>query len=304
MAEITIHEWNGQKIYRLSNDTLTAYINPEDGLNVFQLCYDEMEVVSYQEERAMAGATHGIPILFPTPNRTQDSVFTFEGKSYTAKMHGIVRKAPFQVVEAKATANIARMKGIFSIDKNSTYYLEFPFVCTLSVQIELTKEGLKYQYEVENQDKKRLPFGFGLHPFFNKINDATLVCLCAQKVMLKDEESIPTGQMLDVKGTPYDLSNGKKINELALDDVYREISKKVSTILTFKDFQIVIDSSKDFSHMVVYTPQKEAFFCVEPQTCSTDAINLYERGELEASGLTVLKSGEKAVGEVMFKFIS
>jgi aldose 1-epimerase len=303
VAEITIEEWKEERIYRLSNDTLTAYINPADGMNVVKLCFHEIEVISYQEHRARAGATYGIPILFPTPNRTKDSVFIFDEKRCSTKMHGIARNAAFNIEEVYSNHYIATIKGSLSIEKDTLIYSSFPFACTLTVQISLSEEGLHYQYEVINQDNKRLPFGFGLHPFFNKINDETLVCIPTQKMMVKDENFIPTGQILNVKDTPYDLSRGKKISELDLDDVYMNASSKPAAILTFKDFQIVIDYDEAFSHMVIYTPKDESFFCIEPQTCSTDAINLYEYGEKEASNLTILEAGEKASGEVMFKII-
>jgi len=303
MAEITRKEWNGQQIYQLSNQGLTASINPEDGLNLFQLCFHEMELVSYNKERAEAGVTYGIPILFPTPNRTRDLTFSFEGKNYPAKMHGIARKAPFIVEETIANAEEAKIKGRFSVEKDAVFFDEFPFLCTLTVTISLRKDSIEYQYEVENQDVKRLPFGFALHPFFCKISEDTLLCLTADKVMMKDEEFLPTGEVLEVKETPFDLTTGKKVKELALDDVYTKVAKSPNAIITYPDFQIEIDSSRDFSHMVVYTPQKESFFCVEPQTCSTDAINLYEQGEKEASGLIVLEAGEKAAGVVTFKII-
>lgn len=301
MAEIRIQEWHKHKIYQLSNGNLTAYINPEDGMNVFKLCHDETEIVSYQEERAKSGAAYGIPILFPTPNRTKDGIFTFEGQSYAAKMHGIARKACFKIEEAAANASKATIMGSLMIQKDTVFYTEFPFVCALTVQITLTKEGLQYHYEVENQDEKRLPFGFALHPFFNKINDETKVWLWAESVMLKNEDYIPNGQTQLVKGTVYDLTKEKKVSELALDDVYMTLSERPSAILTFEGFQVIMESSEDFTHIVVYTPKNQAFFCVEPQTCATDAINLYERGEKEVSGLIVLEPGERSCGEVTFK---
>ena len=49
--------------------------------------------------------------------------------------------------------------------------------------------------------------------------------------------------------------------------------------------------SEDFREMVVYTPGHRQAFCVEPYTCTTDAINLQAQG-LEA-GWRVLAPGQR-----------
>jgi aldose 1-epimerase len=43
---------------------------------------------------------------------------------------------------------------------------------------------------------------------------------------------------------------------------------------------------------VVYTPPERPFFCVENQSCSTDAHNLYSQGLQEAAHLTILDPGD------------
>lgn len=302
MAKVSKQQWKGKQIYQLENGGLQALIYPEDGLNLFQLTYRGMELISYDKKRAEAGLTYGIPILFPTPNRTANGQFVFAHETYAAKMHGIARKAEFQVLEAKDEAN-ACIKGELLVLPDTKEYQEFPFVCALRVTIELKKDGLTYHFEVENLDEKRLPFGLALHPFFNKISDSTLVCLHADYVMNKDEACIPDGTLMAVEQTAFDLKKGKKVSQLAVDDVYTKMTKSPLAIITYPDIQVSIEASDVFSHMVVYTPQAEPFFCIEPQTCSTDAINLYEKGKVEESGLLILEPAQKATGEVTFRVI-
>ena len=45
--------------------------------------------------------------------------------------------------------------------------------------------------------------------------------------------------------------------------------------------QLQISGSEDFTHAVIYTPPDGSpFFCVEHQTCSTDAINFHQNPAL------------------------
>lgn len=54
---------------------------------------------------------------------------------------------------------------------------------------------------------------------------------------------------------------------------------------------VKITTSKDFTHAVVYTGEKEKYTAVEQQTCSTDAHNLDARGFTKEAHLIRLKLG-------------
>src|SRR5438128_10778501 len=64
-----------------------------------------------------------------------------------------------------------------------------------------------------------------------------------------------------------------------------------------------ITASEAFTHMVIYTLPSEAdgpFFCLENQTCSTDAINLHSRGLGEMAHLIELRPGESSDGFIQY----
>jgi aldose 1-epimerase len=62
-----------------------------------------------------------------------------------------------------------------------------------------------------------------------------------------------------------------------------------------------LSTSNEFSHVVVYTPNAP-YFCIENQTCSTDAHNLYTRGYHKESGLEIVESGTSKKGEIRWVF--
>ena len=61
-----------------------------------------------------------------------------------------------------------------------------------------------------------------------------------------------------------------------------------------------LEASADFTHLVAYTPPGENFFCIENQTCSTDAHNLNERGFVRESGLKTVAPGATRGGSVTY----
>jgi galactose mutarotase-like enzyme len=59
-------------------------------------------------------------------------------------------------------------------------------------------------------------------------------------------------------------------------------------------------TSREFTHAVVYTPDRPTF-CIENQTSSTDAHNLFAHGFKRESHLLVVAPGKTARGSVDWK---
>ena len=68
-----------------------------------------------------------------------------------------------------------------------------------------------------------------------------------------------------------------------------------------KGIKVVLDATADFSHIVVYSPRGKGYFCIENQTCSTDAHNLHDRGFVHASGLKTAEPGQATGGTVEYR---
>lgn len=219
-------------------------------------------------------------------------------------MHGIVRKEAFTIEAILQAPHAVQMIGSIEIAPGSRLFTQFPYHCLLTINIQVDGKGLQYHYQVKNLDHKNLSYGFGLHPFFHLEVDRTYLTVYAKEVMIKKEDYLPTGQLIHVGGTSFDLNKPRLIRNLNLDDVYTSLSEAPQAIISTDQLSIRMTMSEAFSHIVVYTPASGEFFCVEPQTCSTDAINLYNKGEKSASGLLVLKPGESGSGDVWFEFDS
>ena len=92
--------------------------------------------------------------------------------------------------------------------------------------------------------------------------------------------------------------------DLDLDNCFTEMIEGERVYIDYPaiGLRVYMDSSDEFTHMQVFTPKDKPFFCVEKQTCSTDAVNMDARGfEREAHLLRVAPGGSMA-GYVDFTY--
>ena len=109
-------------------------------------------------------------------------------------------------------------------------------------------------------------------------------------------ESLPTGERRPVDPAD-DLNAPRRFADLQLDDVLTGVPSDPDNAEGLCDRGVVrsggaalsLRASPAFREVVVFTPPHRQAFCVEPYTCTTDAINLQARGV--DAGLLVLPPG-------------
>ena len=117
------------------------------------------------------------------------------------------------------------------------------------------------------------------------------------------EENLPTGKIEDVEG-PRDLREPQSLGKVVLDDVLTSISEEPKNdrghlfmgSVRRSLATVQLHTSQDFREAVVFTPPHRKAFCIEPYTCTTDAINLQQQS-IDA-GLQVLQPGESWSGKI------
>ncbi|MCL2432944.1 MAG: aldose 1-epimerase [Clostridia bacterium] len=249
------------------------------------------------------GTSAGAPFLFPTPNRVTDAAWTFKGQSVTQVLegkkrviHGLVFDAPFVVEGTGAEDDKAWATLSWTQDEQNTRWAAYPFPCKLTVTWTLTQDTIALDYAIENQGAAQMPFGFGWHPYLVRPEENITVKVGADEVW-EAVECFPTGKILNVNENPkYDLRHGPRVDEFFLDDEYRGITPATPVEVTYRDLgtKLVYFQSADLTHVVVFN-HNPRFFCVENQTCCTDAINLYARG-VEGTGLIILEPWQTHTG--------
>jgi aldose 1-epimerase len=292
-------------------NSLEAWIAPTCGSNLCRLAVDGRNIINFEPELLKSDFT-GTPVLYPTPNKVRKGVFYYQGKAYpqvkqgrTVFEHGLVHDEPWNHQEPRINGDSISLITWIEFNPDSALFEAFPFMHRLSLEFCLTPLGIRVLYTIENRDTQAIPYGFGLHPYFSKISgdQGTFVELPAEWVMETSADQLPTGRLIEVVGTRFDLRKQTPVEPLDLDHVFTGVpdGKFARVIYPFLGLSIRLVATSDFSHLVLYSPTGAHFFCLENQTCSTDAHNLYDRGFKAESGLRFALPGGVQTGSIIYE---
>lgn len=255
----------------------------------------------------------GSCVLFPTPNRVREGTFVFQGRQVTMRkngqlrsQHGLALDSTWQVLQAGADENGAAIMAQLEIRPGDDNYAAFPYACRLLAEYRLTGTGMRFSYRAENSGETDMPFGIGLHPWFLTPvqGNPAGIRLPARYCYETTDDLLPTGRLLDVrKDDRLDLNGLRPVSGLDLDTVYRVDEYPLQ--IRFSESDVLISASREFGNAVVFTPRglqknEQGVFCVESQSCATDAINLYAQGNPH-SGLIVIPPGGTQQGEIVYR---
>lgn len=260
----------------------------------------------------------GIPILFPFPNRIRAGRFTWDGKEYQLPLndgpkvnaiHGFACRRPWRVVDQGADTASAWLTGEFHGDRDAPDCRGlWPTDYRIRVTYRLGATSLRIEAEVSNPDARPMPFGLGYHPYFRipfvpgAAPEECKVVVPARSYWVL-EEALPTGERRPVTDG-RDLNQPRRYGDLTLDDVLTDLGSAPGhagvvtrgMIEGAPGVALELLCTMGFREMVVFTPVHREAFCIEPYTCTTDAVNLQAR-RVDA-GWQVLPPGGRWAGVV------
>ncbi|MBN1294269.1 MAG: aldose 1-epimerase [Candidatus Latescibacteria bacterium] len=298
-----------------STKNISIKVVPHGGNNMFSFTAGGRELIKGPEELInLLNPKRGNPILYPTPNRVVNGRFEFLGESYTMQVpgeenprtiHGLVWDAPWEFSEPEVHENGVILATWYEFSEDNPRFQAFPFFNTIRVTYTVFDSGVRIAYEVKNNDKKPLGFGFAVHPFWQVIGDKSSNKIqVALPYHMEAAEKIPTGKLEPVEGTDWNLYDPTPVSELDLDDVYYGATPESVVRVIYESIGLELQqkATADFSHVVVYTPDTD-FFCIENQTCSTNAHNLYAQGFKKESHLQIVQPGKTTGGHVEYTVV-
>lgn len=224
-------------------------------------------------------------------------------------IHGFAHTRPWRILDQGASVGSAWITAEFhgSADAPETLAL-WPADYRLRVTYRLFDQVLRVEADADNPDARPLPFGLGYHPYFalTPFGGPQAFVTVASGKYWELIDNLPTGQIRDVD-EPRDLRHGQNLAELQLDDVMTKLftfaydqndALGLTGVLQHPGGKgmLTLWTADDFRELVLFTPPHREAICLEPYTCTTDAINLSPRG-IDA-GLRVLQPGEHWQGVV------
>lgn len=276
-------------IVEISYGDISAKIDMDEGMNVVSLKKNGIECLIYDDSRRKSGATYAIPILFPTPNRTKNNSYSYCKRDVKTVMHGYARHTSF----VEISRDLNSVTGYSDFNGNEYCFHSI----SLTVRISIVDKTLHWDFHVENHDNIDFPFSIALHPFFDKRVFHSLSSDC-KEAMITTDDLLPTGEVSILEES---FISPRKIDEIDLDTVFLSDDTIESTLIG-DDFSLSIKGSDEFNHVVIFSSPDRPFICVEPQTGSTDCVNLHNRGFERVANLLVLAPEESKDLSVDFLF--
>ncbi|HID55907.1 TPA: aldose 1-epimerase [Candidatus Poribacteria bacterium] len=298
-----------------------ARVAPEIGANCFKFTithegktFDIIDPPPSLTQLRESPSGYGNPVLFPFPNRIRNGTFTFDGQTYQFdkrpgwehSIHGLVYTRTWEVSD-RGTQNSAYVKLRFDSKRYPDVMRQYPFPFIAELTYSLKGWELTVDFSVQNTGVKRMPMGYGLHPYFRApISPETPPERCFIRIPARKlwelKDFLPTGMTIPVDER-RDFRTPRPLAGVMLDDVYTDLIYEDGLVRCFIDdkgmkLKTVVEAERAFREIVAYTPPRGGAICFEPYTCPTDAPNLASKG-LDV-GLILLEPGESFKGTVRF----
>lgn len=253
--------------YILKNEYLTATFSKRGA---------ELISFKYKDERELLWTpkpdkfwTYTAPFIFPICATLLNNSYTYGGKSYEMKIHGIIKDTDLDVVYQDDT------KIVFSV----TLFRPdvYPFKVLFTAKYELIGDKLLVNVEIKNLDEKVMPYMFGWHPGFilhtdegQKIEDYVIYFDKCEKVTRTPLQNIyfarSYGEDYPLVNSQYRLSEEEiyKNDTMMFSDCKNNISLKADG----HPFRIDMTWSENLPYFCVWkTPvHEENFICLEAWT--------------------------------------
>lgn len=248
------------------------------------------------------GDVHGMACfpLVPFSNRIAWGRFHWAGRDHVLDrnlgdhphaIHGVGWQAAWRVAAVSSDAATLALAH-HAIGEQARHW---PFAFEAEQRFALAADNLRVTLSITNRHAGPAPAGLGLHPYFPRSPDATLR-FAAKQVWLNGEDMLPA-RRIDVPSA-WDHTHGLPIGGAALDNCFAGWDGTAG-ISWSSGVALSVTASGLFRHLIVFTPPGQEYFCVEPVSHMTDAINRMDSAG--DHGLRVLGPGETLQGEVTFR---
>jgi aldose 1-epimerase len=242
-------------------------------------------------------------IMLPWANRLRDAKFRFDGKNYSLQsssndgtaIHGTVRRLLWQIASVDKT----RLVTTFDSASHEKDKINFPF--KFSARAEFWLDGVDFHMKLalKNEDTQPFPAGFGHHPYFvrDAENRVEVQVFCEQRFDLVDlmaaAPSVPIRPDADFRAL-------KPLGTKDYGDLFTQRTSETAARIVYPNVSVSIHADPLFRNVLLYAPEGQPFYAIEPQTNANNGFNLYDQG-IEGSGVFILQPGESKSGLVTLR---
>lgn len=234
--------------------------------------------------------------LVPFSNRIADGRAIFDDRTF---------RFPINMPPEPHTIHGDGWTSAWSVERDELALLvlahtpeDAPFPYVARQIFELTDDGLSASFELTNPGDKKIPAGFGHHPYFPRTDDLTLEMPLAE-VWMPDERKLPAEKV--AVPDAWDFRSPKRLAPLTeLDHDFTGGDVRATLHWPSQGLHLDIETDPVFRHMVVFVPPTRDYVCVEPVSHVANAVNMLASGDRE-TGLATLEPGETLEGSMRFR---
>jgi aldose 1-epimerase len=207
--------------------------------------------------------------LVPYGGRLRDGRFQFDGREVRFPLnalperhssHGDAWTRPWSLT------HLDRRSACMSLSPERRAPLQYQ--CTQMIGV--TPSDVRITMTLRNVDSHRIPVGIGLHPYFARRAGAILKAHLPLRWQW-DQELMP----LERTGNPDAgaLLLGKAVVELPMVAEYDGWDGHASIEWPAHRIRVQLQTAPTMKHAVLWIPEGQDFFCFEPTSHATDALN-------------------------------
>ena len=267
------------KVITLQHKKIKLNLLPEIGGRISSLIFDDFHVlrpIPLHDIKSLFLYKGGSFPLVPFSNRIKNAKFKFNEtefnlnqNSFPHAIHGHGYLSEWSILEqTNASAKI--------IYRHHGGKLGWPWSYEITQSIHLNNLSCLMQFKLMNKSKSNMPFGFGIHPFFN-FNDEIRLKFKASKEWDGQPEDFPT-KTKPIENN-FNIRNGRALWKNEKTVCYENFDGKIQIIWPYKKKKITIKADKIFNHLIVHVPKGEEYFCIEPVSHPTNGFNLIQAKE-------------------------
>jgi len=275
----------------LSNLIAKVEIAPSLGGAI--LAYDSkingrfLPILRHTNKTKTVGQSSCFPLV-PYSNRIREGQFIAQEKKITLPLNNLPEKHSIHGHGWQLPWDIIHQTDSSLTLQYHYRAAEWPYSYSAKQVFTLKDNALNMTLSVINTSNNQMPAGLGLHPYFSLTNRTFIQC-SVDKMWAIDDECMPT----TLVSAPENIKNSKGLSIAGsdLDNVFTGFTGKAT--ISWPEWQVKanVTTSSNCKFMVVYSPEGEDYFCLEPVTHCTDAINMANKG-LNNTGIHYLNPQE------------
>lgn len=172
-----------------------------------------------------------------------------------------------------------------------------PYSYRATQHFSLLAGGLRVAMMLTNRGPVAMPFGFGLHPWFEREGGVELR-FAARYFFMEGPDGVSTERL----ATPpeLDFASGRPLPDSWRNNDYGGWDGIAEIRYPSRGIGLRIAAEPIFGHLMFYADPAQPFFCVEPQSNAPCAFNHLGTARGESMGSIVLQPGESATGTISF----